>query len=170
MFVREYTVDPHWRVFEPSMVVFPIWNLVYSQKERWIIFIHGVWPLTTVDAKCIYRAPVFVFMCPSFSCFFFNVIWVVTLSWFGLSLIRYLTSVVLQKNPRFKKTKLKKIFTILKMSESMYAAILLIGGHLEYGRNSDDQRLFLILGYLKILHAKFHACIIKWTISPNIWC
>jgi hypothetical protein len=47
------------------------------------------------------------------------------------------------------------------MSEPMYAAILLIGGHLEYGRNSDDQRLFLILGYLKILHAKFHACIIK---------
>lgn len=32
------------------------------------------------------------------------------------------------------------------------------------------KRLFLIVRYLKIHHAKFHACIIKWTISPNIWC
>ena len=56
---------------------------------------------------------------------------------------------------------LKKIFTTLKMSEPMYAAILLIAGHLDYGRNRDGQRLFLILGYLKIFHAKFHACIIK---------
>lgn len=28
------------------------------------------------------------------------------------------------------------------MSEPMYAAILLIGGHLEYGGNRDGQRLF----------------------------
>jgi len=54
---------------------------------------------------------------------------------------------------------LKKIFTILKMSGPMYA--VLIGGHLEYGGNRDGQRLFLILGYLKIFHAQFHACIIK---------
>jgi hypothetical protein len=46
------------------------------------------------------------------------------------------------------------------MSEPMYVASLLIGGHLEYGGNRDRQRLFLILGYLKILHAKSHACII----------
>ena len=48
------------------------------------------------------------------------------------------------------------------------SAILFFGGHLENGRIWSGQESFLNVCHVKNIWCKFHACIIKWSISLNL--